>query len=394
MERIDQDIIEDMQRWRRDLHAHPEIAFNEKRTSALVAKELTALGLKVDKGLAGTGVVATLACGEGPRIGLRADMDALAIEETTGLPHTSVVPGIMHACGHDGHTAMLLGAAKQLSRSCHFSGVVHFIFQPAEENEGGAKVMLEHGLLDRFPCDAVYAMHNWPSLPAGQFAVNRGPVMAAFDVFEIEIRGRGTHAAMPETGCDPFMPVAQLLLALQTIPSRRLSPHDAAVISVTQVHGGDTWNVIPALVTIRGTARCFSETVRDAIESNLRSTVEAIAAAHGATAAITYERRYPATINTAREAALAATVAATMDPAVQIDGRPSMASDDFGFLLQRCPGAYIWLGAQDEQHREPLHSPLYDFNDGILGIGARYWVDLIETALPRHKTHAAVLSAV
>ena len=300
MESIDRDIVEDMQRWRWDLHAHPEIAFAEKRTAALVAKELAALGLKVDQGLAGTGVVATLACGEGPRIGLRADMDALAIEETTGLPYRSVVPGIMHACGHDGHTAMLLGAAKQLSRSRHFSGVVHFIFQPAEENEGGARPMLEQGLLDRFPCDAVYAMHNWPGLPAGQFAVNRGPMMAAFDVFEIEIRGRGTHAAMPEMGCDPFMPLAQILLALQTIPSRRLSPHDTAIISVTQVHGGDTWNVIPAVVTIRGTARCFCETVRDAIESNIRSTVEAIAAAHGATTEITYERRYPATVNTAQ----------------------------------------------------------------------------------------------
>jgi amidohydrolase len=386
MNSIDQDIVEDMRRWRRDLHANPEIAFAEKRTSTLVAKELGALGLEVDVGLAGTGVVATLSCGQGSRIGLRADMDALAIEEATQLPYKSAVSGVMHACGHDGHTAMLLGAAKQLSRSRNFSGAVHFIFQPAEENEGGARRMLQEGLLERFPCDAIYALHNWPSLPAGQFAVNRGPMMAAFDTFEIEICGRGTHAAMPEMGCDPFMPVAHILLALQTIPSRRLSPHDAAVVSVTQVHGGDTWNVIPAAATIRGTARCFSETVRDAIESNVRSIVEAIAAAHGATARITYERRYPATINAAREAAFAATVAATMEPAmtVQIDGRPSTASDDFGFLLQKLPGAYIWLGARDDQHCVPLHSPLYDFNDGILEIGAGYWVRLIEKALPRH----------
>jgi amidohydrolase len=391
MKCIDRDIVEDMQRWRRDMHAFPEIAFTEKRTSALVAKELATLGLNVDLGLAGTGVVATLSCGQGLRIGLRADMDALAIEEATQLPYTSTVSGVMHACGHDGHTAMLLGAAKQLSRSRNFSGAVHFIFQPAEENEGGAKVMLEQGLFDRFPCDAIYAMHNWPGLPAGQFAVNHGPMMAAFDVFEIEICGRGTHAALPEMGCDPFMPVAQILLALQTIPSRRLSPHDAAIISVTQVHGGDTWNVIPARVTIRGTARCFSEAVRDIIESNLRSTVEAIAAAHGATAMIRYERRYPATINTPQEAAFAATVAAAMETAmtVQIDGRPSTASDDFGFLLQTVPGAYIWLGSQDAQHGEPLHSPFYDFNDGILEIGARYWVELIEKALPRHADVAA-----
>jgi amidohydrolase len=282
-------------------------------------------------------------------------------------------------------TQMLLGAAKQLSRSGDFSGTVHFIFQPAEENEGGARRMLEEGLLDRFPCDAIYALHNWPSLPAGQFAINRGPMMAAFDTFEIEIRGSGTHAAMPEMGCDPFMPVAHILLALQTIPSRRLSPQDAAVISVTQVHGGDTWNVIPAAATIRGTARCLSETVRDAIESNVRSIVEAIAAAHGATARVIYEKRYPATINAAREAEFAVTVAAAMDTAmpVQIDCSPSMASEDFGFLLQKLPGAYIWLGAADDQHCMPLHSPLYDFNDRLLEIGARYWVRLIHQALPR-----------
>src|ERR1700761_7411768 len=269
MNGIDQDIVEDMHRWRRDLHANPEIAFAEKRTSALVTEQLRRLGLEVDTGLAGTGVVATLSCGEGQRIGLRADMDALAIEETSLLPYKSVVPGVMHACGHDGHTAMLLGAARQLSRSRNFSGTVRFIFQPAEENEGGARVMLEQGLLERFPCDAVFGLHNWPALPLGQFAVNSGPMMAAFDTFQIEVCGRGTHGAMPETGCDPFMPAAQLILALQSIPSRRLSAHDAVVISVTQVHGGQTWNVIPASVTIRGSARCFSEPVRDAIEINV-----------------------------------------------------------------------------------------------------------------------------
>ena len=386
MERIDSDIVEDMHRWRRDLHANPEMAFAEKRTSALVAKELAGLGLRVDQGLAGTGVVATLCCGEGARIGLRAEMDALAVEGASQKPYRSVVPGVMHACGHDGHTAMLLGAAKQLSRSRDFSGVVRFIFQPAEENEGGARRMLEEGLFERFPCDAIYALHNWPSLAAGEFAINRGPMMAAFDTFEIEVRGSGTHAAMPELGRDPFIPVAQILLALQTIPSRRLSAHDAAVISVTQVHGGDTWNVIPEVVTIRGTARCFSEAVREAIENNVRSIAEAIAAAHGATAWIAYERRYPATSNTVREAEFAANVAATMQTAmpVKIDGMPSMASEDFGFLLQKIPGAYIWLGAGDGRHSVPLHNPLYDFNDAILEIGARYWVRLIQQALPPH----------
>lgn len=388
MDRIDRDIVEDMQRWRRDIHANPEIAFAEQRTSALVANELIALGLQVDRGLAGTGVVATLSCGEGPRIGLRAEMDALGIEEAGLLPHRSVVAGVMHACGHDGHTAMLLGAAKQLSRISGFSGTVRFIFQPAEENEGGARRMLEEGLLQRFPCDAIYALHNWPGLPAGQFAINRGPMMAAFDIFEIVVCGSGTHAAMPEMGCDPFMPVAQILLALQTISSRRLSPLDAAVVSVTQVHGGDTWNVIPAEVTIRGTARCFSETVRDAIENNLRTIVEATATAHGATASVVYERRYPATVNAIGEAEFAASVAATMAPAmpVRIDGGPSMASEDFGFLLQQVPGAFIWLGARDQDHCVPLHNPRYDFNDDLLEIGARYWVRLIQQALPRHRT--------
>ena len=385
MARIDRDIVEDMHRCRHDLHAHPEIAYAEIRTAALVAKELTACGLEVHQGLAGTGVVATLSRGAGPRIGLRADMDALAIMEATELPYRSVVPGVMHACGHDGHTAMLLGAARQLSRARDLAGVVHFIFQPAEENEGGALRMLEQGLLERFPCDAIYAMHNWPGLPAGQFAVNRGAMMAAFDTFEIEIRGSGTHAAMPEMGCDPFIPVAQILLALQTIPSRRLNPQDAAVISVTQVHGGDTWNVIPEIVTLRGAVRCLSETVRDAVERDVKSVVTAIAAAHGATARIDYARRYPVTINTAREAEFAATIAAAMETAmpVQIDGRASMASEDFGFLLQKAPGAYLWLGAADDRHNMPLHSPFYDFNDELLEIGARYWVRLIEQALSR-----------
>jgi hippurate hydrolase len=385
MDRIDRDIVEDMHRWRHDMHANPEIAFREKRTSALVAAQLRALGLQVETGLAETGLVATLSRGEGGRIGLRADMDALAIEETSALPYRSIVPGLMHACGHDGHTAMLLGAAKQLSRSRNFAGTVHFIFQPAEENEGGARRMLEEGLLDRFPCDAVYAMHNWPSLPAGQFVAHTGPAMAAFDTFEVEIGGRGTHAAMPELGCDPFVPVGQILLALQSIPSRRLSAHEAAVVSVTQVHGGQTWNVIPASVTIRGSVRCFSETVREAIEGHFRSAVEAIAAAHGATARIRYERRYPATINSVREAKLAASVAAAMGNAEPAHAtcKPSMASDDFGFLTERLPGAYVWLGSGDEQHREPLHSPCYDFNDRILETGARYWVRLIERALPR-----------
>jgi amidohydrolase len=380
---LDQDILDTMVRVRRDLHAHPELAFAERRTAEVVARELEEAGLEVNRGLGKTGVVASLTNGQGPSIGLRADMDALRVSEATEVPYCSKHPGVMHACGHDGHTAMLIGAAHHLARRRDFRGTVHFIFQPAEENEGGGRAMVEDGLFEKFPCDAVYGMHNWPGLPAGQFAINPGPMMAALDTFEIEVHGRGTHAAMPERGIDPFIAVAQIVLALQTIPSRLISALEAAVVSVTQIHGGEAMNVIPASVIIRGTARCFSEGVRTSIEKNLRSIALGIPLGLGANASVEYKRGYPATVNTANEAGAALRAAAELvgSENVKVDVPPSMASEDFAFMLQAKPGAYIWIGADGAEAGHPLHNPRYDFNDKILALGASYWVALVEQVL-------------
>jgi amidohydrolase len=310
-------------------------------------------------------------------------MDALPISEANTFGHASKHAGIMHACGHDGHTAMLLGAANHLAQNRSFRGTVHFIFQPAEENEGGGRAMVQEGLFDRFPCESVYGMHNWPGLPAGQFAINPGPMMAALDTFEIVVRGRGSHAAMPERGVDPFTSVAQLVLSLQTIPSRMLSALDSAVVSVTQIHGGDAWNVIPDNVAVRGTVRCFSSTVQDRVEAALRQLCLTLPASQGATADLEYVRRYPATINTPGEAehAVAAARAVAGSQNVHIGRPPSMASEDFAFMLRERPGAYIWLGADRSGINPPLHNPHYDFNDEVLQLGATYWVALVTKLL-------------
>ncbi len=381
---VDKDIASDMRIWRHDLHAHPETAYTEFRTSELVAARLAEDGFAVHRGLAETGVVGTLTTGDGPVIGLRADMDALFLDEKGALPHASCHPGKMHGCGHDGHTAMLLGAARQLARTRNFRGTVHVIFQPAEENEGGGRRMIEEGLFSLFPCDQVFALHNWPALPLGQFAVNGSTMMAAFDTFEVTVSGRGCHGAMPETGIDPLIPAAQILLALQTIVSRRVSPLSQAVLSVTQVHAGDTWNVIPDSAVMRGCVRSMSSDVQDHIERHISAIVRATAEAHGATATLRYERRYPATINTPEAAAEAARAARAVvgDERVDCDCLPSMASEDFGFMLQHKPGAYIFMGVDDESHRAALHNPLYDFNDAALAIGASFWVELVEQLLP------------
>jgi len=377
-------LVESMVRWRRDLHAHPELAFHEFRTSDRVAASLSALGIEVHRGLGRTGVVGTLRQGDGPAIGLRADMDALPLVELGDIAHRSIHQGRMHACGHDGHTAMLLGAAQHLARTRDFKGTVHLIFQPAEENEGGARAMVEEGLFTRFPCDGVYGMHNWPGLPAGQLAINDGPMMAALDTFEIEVTGKGAHAAMPHQGIDPFMSVAQLVMALQTIPSRSVSALESAVVSVTQIHGGDAMNVIPDSVVVRGTVRCFSEDVRQHIEARLQSICAMTAEAHGAKAVVSYRRGYPATVNTSREAHLAYQVAAQLvGHGNVVQGiKPSMASEDFAFMLQACPGAYLWLGADGPQASKPLHNPRYDFNDSILVTGAAFWVSLVQSLIP------------
>ncbi len=375
-----------MTRWRRDIHAHPETAFEEERTSAKVAELLEGFGLEVHRGLARTGVVGTLAAGRGGRhVGLRADLDALHIHEENTFAHRSTRNGRMHACGHDGHTAMLLGAARYLAETRSFDGTVHFIFQPAEENEGGGRVMIEDGLFDLFPCEEVYGMHNAPGLPAGSFAVREGPFLAAFDIFEITVRGVGTHAAMPDHGADPMIPAAQITLALQSIASRETSPLDTVVVSVTQIHGGDTWNVIPQSVVLRGTCRWFEAEVRDALETAVRRIADGIAAAHRCTAELSYERRYPATVNSARQTSLAGDVAADLVGAANVDRdhRPSMGSEDFAFMLRERPGCYILIGNGPAGDGGRLHNPRYDFNDDILPLGASYWARLAESALAR-----------
>ena len=370
---------DDMTAWRRDLHAHPETAFEEVRTSDIVAGLLEEFGITVHRGLAGTGVVGSLASGDGPAVGLRADMDALFIQEANDFDHKSRHDGKMHACGHDGHTAMLLGAARYLAETRQFKGTVHFIFQPAEENEGGGRVMVEQGLFEKFPMGAVYGMHNCPGRPAGSFAVRAGPMLAAFDTFEIVIRGRGAHAAMPHQGIDSVVIAAELIGALQTIASRAVDPQESSVVTVTQVHGGDTWNTIPDTVTLRGTARSFSEDVRCTIEDHIRRQAAGITAAHGATAEVTYERRYPATVNHPDETETAARVAAMVAGPVERDPMPSMGAEDFAFMLEKKPGCYIWLGSGEDGCS--LHNSRYDFNDAILVAGASYWAKLAETVL-------------
>ena len=377
----------DMTAWRRHIHAHPETAFEERDTSDFVAKTLASFGIEVHRGLARTGVVATIKGdkGPGPAIGLRADMDALHVEEKNGFAHRSKNPGRMHACGHDGHTAMLLGAARYLAETRNFAGTAHVIFQPAEENEGGARTMIEEGLFQKFPVEAVFGMHNWPGQPVGTIAVRPGPMMAAFDIFELVIAGRGAHAAMPHKGVDPVMAAAQIVTALQTIASRNTDPVDAVVVSVTQIHGGDTWNVIPDEVVLRGTARAFRPEVHDTIEPAIRRITEGVCQAMGARVSLRYERRYPPTVNSAEEAERAALAARAVvgAKAVLRDPTPSMGSEDFAFMLQRKPGAYVWIGNGPAPNGCGLHNPHYDFNDEILPIGASYWVSLVESVLAK-----------
>jgi amidohydrolase len=375
---------DEMTAWRRDLHAHPETAFQEHRTSEYVAKKLTEFGIEIDRGLAGTGVVGTIRRGNGPVIGVRADMDALHVHEANGFGHKSQNDGKMHACGHDGHTTMLLGAARYLAEAGRFSGTVHFIFQPAEETEGGGRKMIEDGLFKKFPVQAVYGMHNWPGTPVGRFAVRAGPMLAATDTFEITVTGKGGHAAMPHTGIDPIVAAAQIVTSLQTIASRNIHPVDSAVVSVTQIHAGDAWNVIPEQVLLRGTARSFKPAVRDAVEARMKQIVDGVAAAHGATANFMYKRNYPPTVNHERETEIAARVAADVVGEANVDRNPmpTMGGEDFAFMLEQKPGCYIFIGNGPSDGGRVLHSPHYDFNDEILPIGASYWARLVETVLP------------
>jgi len=373
---------------RRDIHAHPELAFAEQRTADLVAARLAEFGCEVYRGLAGTGVIGTIRNGNTPgAIGLRADMDALPIQELNDFSHRSTHDGRMHACGHDGHTAMLLGAARYLAATRNFEGTVHLIFQPAEEGGGGGRVMVEEGLFDKFPCDAIFALHNRPGIEVGRIAVRPGPLLAASDRWDIRIRGRGTHAAHPHLGIDPFVIGAQIVLALQTITSRNLDPLDAAVVSVGFIKGGAAYNVIPDDLHIGGTTRSFRPEVRDLIEARLGEIARGVAALHGASAEVEYRRNYPPTINHQAETEFAAEVAAEIcgpDHVIR-DVAPSMGAEDFSFMLNACPGAMLWLGNGLGEDGCFLHNARYDFNDAALPIGVSFLARLAERFLEKRR---------
>ena len=370
---------------RRDIHAHPELAFAEQRTADIVARELERYGLEVHRGIARTGVVGVLRAGSSPRmIGLRADMDALPVAELNEFPHHSRHPGKMHACGHDGHTAILLGAARQLAADPGFDGTAVFIFQPAEESEGGAAVMIEDGLFERFPVEAVFGLHNWPGIPVGEMAVMPGPVMAGTCAFEIVIRGHGCHAAMPHQGVDAIVAGAQLVQALQTVVSRTLHPCDAGVVSVTQFHAGEAWNVIPEEVVLRGTIRTFKPEVQEAVERAVERLCNGVAAANGAQIGVRFDHRYPPTVNSVAEADFCRSVASSVFGKEQVltDVLPSMGAEDFAYMLREKPGCYVWLGNGPGTGGCTLHNPHYDFNDSALAWGVAYWVALVRRALP------------
>lgn len=376
---------------RRDIHAHPELCFEEVRTAELVAKKLGEWGIPVHRGLGGTGVVGIIKNGTSPRaIGLRADMDALPMQEFNTFAHASQNAGKMHACGHDGHTAMLLAAAQHLARQRHFDGTVYLIFQPAEEGGGGAREMMRDGLFDKFPMDAVFGMHNWPGMAAGTFAVSPGPVMASSNEFKIIIRGKGGHAALPHNGLDPVPVACQMVQAFQSIVSRNMKPIDAGVVSVTMIHAGAATNVIPDSCELQGTVRTFTLDVLDLIEQRMREIAQHTCAAYGATCEFEFERNYPPTINAASEATFARQVMSSIVGDDQVlPQEPTMGAEDFAYMLQAKPGAYCFIGNGEGMHREighgggpcTLHNPSYDFNDALIPLGASYWVKLAETWL-------------
>ncbi len=374
---------------RRDLHAHPELCFEETRTSDRIAEQLQRWGVEVHRGLGRTGVVGVI---EGRRggarsIGLRADIDALPVTEKNTFDHASRHPGRMHACGHDGHTAMLLAAARHLSRTRDFAGRVVCIFQPAEEGGGGAREMLRDGLFERFPVDAVFAMHNWPGIPAGRFALSSGPVMASSNEFRVVVRGKGAHAAMPHLGLDPIPAACQMVLALQSVVSRNKNPLEAGVVSVTMVHGGEATNVIPDSVELQGTVRTFSESLLDLIEANMQRIATHTAQAFGMSCSFEFRRNYPPTVNHAAQTEFARRVLVDLVGADAVQAfEPSMGAEDFSYMLQRCPGAYVIIGNGGGEHRDAghgagpctLHNASYDFNDDILPLGASFWVHLVQ----------------
>ena len=374
----------EMTAWRRDIHAHPELGFNESRTADLVAHKLESLGLEVQRRVGRTGVVASLRAGSGNRsLGLRADMDALPITEANAFAHRSQHEGVMHACGHDGHTAMLLGAAHYLARTRRFSGVVHFIFQPAEEGLGGARAMIDDGLFERFPCEAIFGMHNRPSLAVGRFAVRAGPMMAGGAFFDISVTGKGAHGARPEAGVDAALAAAQIAVSLQSIVARNVPPVQTAVLSVTRIQAGNAYNVIPQTATLGGTVRAFSRDVMALVEGAMRRVARGTAEAFGATAEVDFRELFAPTINDAAEAEFAARICTELVGADNVERQPPliMASEDFSYMLERVPGCYINIGNGAGEGACEVHNPSYDFNDAALPLGAAFYARLVETRL-------------
>ena len=376
---------------RRDLHAHPELCFEEVRTADVVAGKLTEWGIPIHRGLGTTGVVGIVRNGTSSRaVGLRADMDALPVTELNTFAHASKHHGKMHACGHDGHTAMLLAAAQHLAKNRNFDGTVYLIFQPAEEGGGGAREMIKEGLFEQFPMDAVFGMHNWPGMKAGQFAVSPGPVMASGNKFFVNVVGKGGHAALPQTGIDPVPIACEIVQAFQTILTRKMKPTDSAVISVTTIHAGEANNVIPDNCELSGTVRTFSLEVLDLIEAKMKQIADNICAAHDASCEFRFERYYPPTVNTEAEADFARRVmGGIVGPENVLKQEPAMTSEDFAFMLQAKPGAYAFIGNGDGAHRDvhhgegpcTLHNASYDFNDDLIPLGATCWVQIAEQFL-------------
>jgi amidohydrolase len=378
---------DDMTAWRQDLHAHPELSMQEGRTAAMVRAKLAEFGVDdIITGLATHGVIGVVRAGSSDRaIGLRADMDALPMQEESGLPHASQNPGVMHACGHDGHTTMLLGAAKYLAETRNFDGTVYLIFQPAEEFEGGAHRMVEDGLFDRCPMEKIYGLHNWPQMKAGTFLWRTGPVMAAVGFFEIAITGKGSHGALPHQGVDAIVVSAQIISALQTIISRTMEPIQGGVISIGSIHGGDAHNILPERVLMKGTARWYQPEVGDQIEHGMRRIIHGIAESLGATAELNFRRHCPATVNDPDATELAKQAAASVSGS---DGlrempAPTMGGEDFAFMLNAKQGAYLMLGGGRGKDEPLLHHPKYDFNDEILPVGASWWATLVEQQLAK-----------
>jgi len=383
------ELHKNMVTWRHHIHKHPELSFKEEITSDYIASVLEANDIEMHRGLAVTGIVATIhGKKEGRVIGLRADMDALPIQEKNDFSHKSVHDGKMHACGHDGHSTMLLGAAVHLKENNNFSGTVHFIFQPAEEGGGGGRVMVEEGIFEKFPCEAVYGMHNWPGMAEGQFAVHDAAVMAANETLKISIKGKGGHAAMPDQCVDPVVIGAQIITALQSVVSRNVAPLDSAVVSITMVDAGFVSNVIPNDMNLTGSLRYFSTDVGNEVKAKIKKIVEGISHSMGATATFSSTPNYPATVNTPKHAELCATAAAEIVGSNNVlrNEQPSMGSEDFSFLLNASEGAYIWIGNGLVPENGPeggcmLHNTEYDFNDEILPLGSSYWVQLVQGIL-------------